>query len=84
MGLVFFRRAPGPEKFSSFFAAYIWLIKVKPPAVVSTYAYINPLVAVLLGLAFAGETISILQLGALALILCGVLFVNIPKYRTLL
>jgi drug/metabolite transporter (DMT)-like permease len=41
---------------------------------------VNPLVATLLGWAFANETISAIQLLALALILTGVLFVNIPKY----
>jgi drug/metabolite transporter (DMT)-like permease len=62
------------------FLSFIWLIKVQPPAVVSTYSYVNPLVATLLGWAFANETISAIQLLALALILTGVLFVNIPKY----
>ncbi len=65
------------------FMAYIWLIKVQPPAVVSTYSYINPVVAVLLGWGFAGEHISIIQMVALFIILSGVFFVNMPKYRTL-
>lgn len=65
------------------FIAYIWLIKVQPPAIVSTYSYVNPVVAVLLGWGLAGESISALQILALFIILCGVLFVNIPKYRTL-
>lgn len=65
------------------FMAYMWLIKVKPPAIVSTYSYVNPLVAVLLGWAFAGESITPLQVLALFIILLGVLFVNIPKYKTL-
>lgn len=63
------------------FLAYIWLIKVQPPAIVSTYSYVNPLVATLLGWLFAGEHISAIQLMALAIILIGVLFVNIPKYK---
>lgn len=67
------------------FLSYIWLIKVHPPAIVGTYAYVNPLVATLLGWAFAGEDISYLQMLALGLILLGVFLVNIPKYfkRTL-
>jgi drug/metabolite transporter (DMT)-like permease len=65
------------------FMAYIWLIKIKPPAIVSTYSYVNPVVAVLLGWGFAGESISGVQIFALFIILCGVLFVNIPKYKTL-
>jgi drug/metabolite transporter (DMT)-like permease len=63
------------------FMAFVWLIKVRPPAIVSTYSYVNPLVAVLLGWAFAGESISFLQIIALLTILCGVLLVNIPKYK---
>jgi drug/metabolite transporter (DMT)-like permease len=65
------------------FMAYIWLIKIKPPAIVSTYSYVNPVVAVLLGWGFAGESISFLQIFALFVILLGVLFVNIQKYKTL-
>lgn len=65
------------------FMAFVWLVKVRPPAIVSTYSYINPVVAVLLGWGFADERISFIQLFSLTLILCGVLFVNIPKYKTL-
>jgi len=65
------------------FMAFIWLIKVKPPAVVSTYSYVNPVVAVLLGWGFVGEHLSGIQLLALIIVLLGVLFVNIPKYKML-
>ena len=37
------------------FTAYVWLLRVAPPVLVSTYAYVNPVVAVLLGWAFAGR-----------------------------
>src|SRR5215471_18035536 len=40
------------------FSAYIWILKVSTPARVSTYAYVNPIVAVLLGAAIAGEAIT--------------------------
>lgn len=40
------------------FTAYIWLLGVQPAARVSTYAYVNPVVAVFLGWAFAGEPLS--------------------------
>lgn len=63
------------------FLAFMWLIKVQPPAIVSTYSYVNPLVATLLGWAFAGEHISSIQLIALLIILIGVLFVNVPRYQ---
>ncbi len=65
------------------FMAFIWLIKIMPPAVVSTYSYVNPVVAVLLGWGLGNERITSVQLIALAIILCGVLFVNIPKYRAI-
>ena len=41
------------------FTAYIWLLGVQPPSRVSTYAYVNPVVAVFLGWAFAGEPLSV-------------------------
>lgn len=62
------------------FLSFIYLIKVQPPAIVSTYSYVNPLVATLLGWMIADEHISTLQLLALGLILLGVFFVNVPKY----
>jgi drug/metabolite transporter (DMT)-like permease len=40
------------------FSAYIWILKVSTPARVSTYAYVNPIVAVLLGALFARESIT--------------------------
>jgi drug/metabolite transporter (DMT)-like permease len=40
------------------FSAYIWLLRVVNPSRVATYAFVNPAVAVLLGWAFAGETLS--------------------------
>src|SRR6266567_697692 len=40
------------------YTAYIWLLRHCAPAKVATYAYVNPIVAVLLGAAFAGETLS--------------------------
>jgi len=40
------------------FTAYIWLLGVVSTARISTYAYVNPVVAVLIGWAFAGEALS--------------------------
>jgi drug/metabolite transporter (DMT)-like permease len=48
---------------------------------VSTYAYVNPVVAVLLGVLFAGEHVSILQLAGLAVILTSVLLINLAKQK---
>ena len=41
------------------FSAYVWLLRVTTPARVSTYAYVNPVVAVFLGWAFAGEAVTL-------------------------
>ena len=40
------------------FSAYVWLLRVAPTSLVSTYAYANPVVAVLLGWAVLGEAIT--------------------------
>ncbi len=40
------------------FSAYIWVLKKAEPAIVSTYAYVNPIVAVLLGCLFANEHLT--------------------------
>ncbi|SKB74979.1 EamA family transporter [Dyadobacter psychrophilus] len=63
------------------FGAYVWLLKVQPATKVSTYAYVNPVVAVLLGIFFAKESISILQIVGLVIILGSVLLINLHKYR---
>jgi drug/metabolite transporter (DMT)-like permease len=63
------------------FSAYVWLLKVRPVTQVSTYAYVNPLVAVLLGVIFAGEHLSLLQLGGFVIILGSVFLINVARYR---
>ncbi len=63
------------------YSAYVWLLKVRPATQVSTHAYVNPIVAVLLGVYFAAEKITILQIAGLTIILMGVLLVNLSKYR---
>ena len=54
------------------YTAYIWLLRHCEPAKVATYAYVNPIVAVLLGAVFAGETITVRTLIAAALIIGSV------------
>ncbi len=63
------------------FSAYVWLLQVRSATQVSTHAYVNPVVAVLLGVFFANEHISLLQVLGLVTILVSVLMVNIVKYR---
>jgi drug/metabolite transporter (DMT)-like permease len=63
------------------FSAYVWLLKVRPATQVSTHAYVNPVVAVLLGVFFANENISAIQLLGLVVIIASVLMINLAKYR---
>jgi drug/metabolite transporter (DMT)-like permease len=59
------------------FTAYTYLLQVSTPAKVSTYAYVNPVVAVFLGWAFASEEITAPRLVAAAVILAGVAIITI-------
>ncbi len=54
------------------FMAYAWLIGVVAPTRVATYAFINPIVAVLIGWAVAGETIDAATLAAMGVIVLAV------------
>jgi drug/metabolite transporter (DMT)-like permease len=54
------------------FSAYIWLLRVVNPNRVATYAFVNPAVAVVLGWAVAGETLSGAALVATAIIVGSV------------
>ncbi|MEP6595772.1 MAG: EamA family transporter [Ginsengibacter sp.] len=63
------------------FSAYVWLLKMRPAMQVSTHAYVNPVVAVLLGVFFANENISVVQVLGLVIILASVLMINLAKYR---
>ncbi|HKG07591.1 MAG TPA: EamA family transporter [Pedobacter sp.] len=63
------------------FSAYVWLLQVRPATQVSTYAYVNPVVAVLLAVFFANEVISGIQITGLLIILGSVLLINLSKYK---
>lgn len=63
------------------YSAFVWLLQVRPATQVSTHAYVNPVVAVLLGVFFNAERLSFLQLLGLVVILCSVLLINLAKYR---
>lgn len=57
------------------FTAYGYLLKTTRPAVASSYAYVNPVVALLLGAALVGEDLSRGRLVACAIIVAGVIVV---------
>ena len=54
------------------YTAYFWLLRHCDPAKVATYAYVNPIVAVLLGALFAHETVTLRTLLAAILIIGSV------------
>lgn len=58
------------------YLAFTWLLSIRPPALVSTHTYVNPVVAVIIGWFVAHEPITPVQIGALFLILAGVMLVN--------
>ena len=61
------------------FSAYVWLLKVSTPARVATYAYVNPVIAVLLGHLMLGEALGGRALWAAAIILAGVIITTLPR-----
>ncbi len=57
------------------YTAYFWLLRHCEPAKVATYAYVNPVVAVILGALFAGERLTSRTIAAAALIIGSVAIV---------
>src|SRR5439155_20079361 len=68
--------------FGSFvaFTAYVWLMRVVPASRVVTHAYINPLVAVGIGAAFAGEGLTASTIVAALTIVAGVMLALVDRY----
>ena len=65
------------------YTSYIWLLRVCDPAKVATYAYVNPIVAVLLGALFAGETLTARTMIAAVLIIGSVaLVITVQQTRS--
>jgi drug/metabolite transporter (DMT)-like permease len=58
------------------FTAYNWLLEHYSPTLVATHTYVNPVVAVLLGWAFAGEALTIRVAVAAALVVLAVVLVD--------
>ncbi len=59
------------------FTVYTWLLKTAPTTLVATYAYVNPVVAIVLGLVFMGETLSPRTAAASIVVLVSVAAVTI-------
>ena len=63
------------------FSAYLYLLNSVRPAAASSYAYVNPPVALLLGIVFAGEQIGTEEWLAMAVILTAVVLIGLPQWR---
>src|SRR5262249_31839186 len=57
------------------FSAYVWLLRTTSPARASTYAYVNPVVAVFLGWLVAGEIVTARMLLAMGTIMVAVFLI---------
>jgi drug/metabolite transporter (DMT)-like permease len=54
------------------YTSYIWLLENAPISLVATYSYVNPLVAVLIGVGFLGESLGLNMIVGGAIVLAGV------------
>jgi len=63
------------------FSAYVWLLKNASPYLASTYAFVNPMVALFLGYFFADEVLSVKALIATVLIISAVVMITLSKAK---
>lgn len=63
------------------FTAYNVVLRKLRPALASSYAYVNPVVALILGVVLLGETVTPLSLLAIGIICAGVAFITLAKRR---
>jgi drug/metabolite transporter (DMT)-like permease len=59
------------------FTSYIWVLQKSTPALASTYAFVNPMIAVFLGWLFAGEAVTLPVFAAAGLIVAGVVLITL-------
>ncbi len=63
------------------FSAYVWLLQNVRPALATSYAYVNPPIAVLLGAVLLGERFGVSAIGGMVVILAGVIIITRAKAR---
>ena len=61
------------------YSAYVWLLKIRSATEVGTHAYVNPFVAVFLGVTLGKEDVTWIQIAGLIVILLSVMMVNYRK-----
>jgi drug/metabolite transporter (DMT)-like permease len=65
------------------FSAYTLLLKHTRPVVATSYAYVNPVIAVVLGVAFAGERFGLASFVGAAIVLAAVVLVGVARAQAL-
>ncbi|MDR2039867.1 MAG: EamA family transporter [Bacteroidales bacterium] len=65
------------------YSAYVWLLKVRPATEVATHAYVNPFVAVFIGMVFGKEEVTWIQMAGLVVILASVMLINRKRKKAL-
>lgn len=63
------------------YSAYLYLLRHVRPALASSYAYVNPPVAVLLGALLAGERVRPMDVLGMVVIMTGVVIITLPVRR---
>jgi drug/metabolite transporter (DMT)-like permease len=63
------------------FTAYVWLIHHESPTKVGTYAYVNPIVAVLVGYLFGGEALSLRTILGTLFVLVSVVVITTTRAK---
>lgn len=63
------------------FTAYVWLLHNVRPTLAGSYAYVNPVIAVLLGAWLAAERFGAHDIGAMAVVLAGVVAITLAKAK---
>lgn len=63
------------------FSAYVWLLQNVRTTLAGSYAYVNPVIAVMLGAWLAAERFTVHDLGAMAVILLGVVAITLARAR---
>lgn len=63
------------------FSAYLYVLRHARPALATSYAYVNPPVAVLFGVLLAGERVGPFDMAGMAVILLGVAVITLSRQR---
>jgi len=63
------------------YSFYLYLLKTVRPAAATSYACVNPVVAVVLGVSLAGESLEMEEVLAMLLIVFAMLAIGLPQWR---